>query len=127
MFVMKVFSFQERQALQVATAVAEDVENNSQIGWEFCEKRYEFRPVLLSVSGTTIRFEGGTVIKVHLVDLNEKSKGPRDWVVTHVEIRYRPLSLNGGDKISETWGADKLSKLKGCRPWGHPNVKDEGY
>lgn len=120
---MKAFSFQERQALQVATAVAEEVENNSQLGWGFCEKRYEFRPVLLSVSGMTFRFEGGIVVKVHLVDLNEKNKRlPCEFVVTHVEIRFRPLSLDGSDKISETWGADKLSKLKERRPWWHPNV-----
>lgn len=123
---MKVqFSFQVRQAMTVATAVAEEVENNSQLEKKFCEKRYELRPVLLSVSGMTFRFEGGTVVKVHLVDLNEeRTKLPQEWVVTHVEIRYRTLSLYDGDQISETWGADKLDRLKEIRPWYHPNVKD---
>jgi len=126
------FSFQIRQAMQVAIAVAEEVQNNTR-GRSFGERQErEVRPVLLSIRGTvpTFHFEGGTVVKVQMVDLDQFTESWRtphiqNWVVTHCEVRYYRRDTHAkGEKISEVWEADKLSVLKKSRPWGLPHVQD---
>lgn len=122
---MKVrFSFQIRQAMQVAFAVAEEVENNTSKSYPFGQRReHESRPALLSIRGVvpTFHFEGSLVVKVHMVDLDKFTESWRtphfaNWVVTHVEVRYC--------NTSETWEANKLLQLKQVRPWHHPHVQD---
>ena len=110
------FPFQIRMAANVAYAVAEDLENG-------------FRPELLSISGVTptFRFQGGVVVRVNMIDLDTFTESWRtphsqDWIVTSVEVRYYPK--NSAEKVSEAWGADRLSELKARRPWYHPRVVD---
>lgn len=127
------FSFKTRQAMAVATAVAEEIENNPAYSGSPTATN-AVRPTLLSICGTTFRFEGGTVINVHMVDMDtfttESWCTPhmQDWVVTHADVRYRPYRPYAdsplGDKISQTWEANKLSDLKTRRPWYHPHVVD---
>ena len=126
------FSFKVRQAMQVASAVAEEVDNNTKHGHLFGERReHEVRPVLLSIQGTTFRFEGGTVVKVNMIDCDQFTESWRtphvqDWIVTHVEVRYFPYRPGTyspiEEKTSEVWEAEKLLKLKEVRPWWHPHV-----
>lgn len=119
------FSFKVRQAMQVACVVAEEIANNPALGGlPSATAKNGIRPVLLSISGTTFRFEGGTVVRVHLVGGRED--GTEGYGVTRVDIRYRPhqeyaVSLSD-EKVSETWGADKLLVLKEARWWWHPHV-----
>ena len=126
------FSFQTRQAMQVALAIAEEIDNNTKHGRPFGERReQEVRPVLLSIQGTTFRFEGGTVVRVNMIDCDQFTESWRtphsqDWVVTHADVRY--LLYHPGthtpveDKTSEVWGAEKLLELKEVRSWWHPHV-----
>ena len=126
------FSFKVRQAMQVASAVAEEIDNNTKHGRLFGERcEQEVRPVLLSIQGTTFRFEGGTVVKVNMIDCDQFTESWRtphsqDWVVTHADVRYLPYHPGTytpvEDKTSEVWGADKLLALKEVRPWWHPHV-----
>ena len=106
------FSHEVRSAMSVATAVAEEIQNGR-------------RPVLLSISGTTFRFEGGVVVRVNMVDLDQFAECWRDhyqqWVVTDCEVR-RPA---GGEKVVECWDWVRLLELKGKRPWWHPHVCDK--
>lgn len=104
--------------MQVAMAVAEDIENMGDGG---------SRPVLLAIRGLvpTFHFEGGIVVKVHLVGGPRDEEGPEGWGVTHCEVRYYPRDGEGNyppQKISEVWGAEKLLELKEKRWWWHPHV-----
>jgi len=129
--------------MQVAMAVAEEIENNAWRGYHdfgiWRERHEEVRPVLLSLQGTTFRFEGGTVVKVNMVDLSkfqESWRTPKmeEWVVTQITVRYYPVDstsremvLRGrrsGQKVEEIWGHDELMALKKVRPWHHPHVRD---
>lgn len=112
------FPFIIRQAMQVASAVAEDVLHLA-------------RPILLSVSKprekaeAIFRFEGGLMVRVFLHnmqgDVEPWRRGPisEDWAVWQVTIR-RPVE--GGWKVEEVWDATRLTELKTRRPWWHPNV-----
>jgi len=124
------FSFQTRMGMQVGTAVAEEIQNNPEYAGSPTATNV-VRPVLLSFSGTTFRFEGGIVVKVNMIDLDQFTESWRtphceDWVVTHVDVRYRPFKSYADnptdEKTSEVWGAEKLLALKEVRPWYHPHV-----
>jgi len=124
------FDFWTRQAAGVASAVAEEIENNTAYGRCIGEPHPEvgIRPVMLSITGTTFRFEGGIVVKVHLVDVGRFS--PADYRVSGVDIRYYRMNphnlrpVEGEGKRTEVWGVEKLLALKGYRPWWHPHVLD---
>lgn len=107
------FSFKTRMAMQVAFSVAEEIVCMDG-GWR--------RPVLLSVrsNGLCFHFEGGTVVKVHLLEVGEYAE---EYVVTHVDVRYYAGKRSEG-KISEIWEAEKLLELKERRWWWHPHVVD---
>lgn len=109
------FSYETRCAFSVATAVAEEIQGH--------------RPVMLSVSGNTFRFEGGIVVKVNMIDLDQftevwRTPHTQQWVVTHCDVRYPVVETETGEKVSETWDWDRLTELKGRRPWYHPHVVD---
>ncbi len=109
------FSYETRCSMSVATAVAEEIQG--------------FRPTLLSISGTTFRFEGGVVIKVNMIDLDKfteewRTPHSQQWVVTHCDVKYPIAGTETGEKISETWDWDRLVELKSRRPWYHPHVVD---
>ena len=84
----------------------------------------------------TFHFEGGTVVRVHMVDMGQFIPSwmtPRyeEWVVTSVEVRYYEtdpedhyLRVNPEEKVEEVWDHTKLSQLKAARPWYHPWVED---
>lgn len=111
---MKVyFNFRTRQAMQVAMAVAEELERGT-------------RPVLLSIKNTTFRFEGGAVIKVYLSGGKyiENGNPPiEEWMVTHCEVRYYPRETDYRKKREEVWDAKRLLALKTTRWWWHPHVQ----
>ncbi|MBI4138463.1 MAG: hypothetical protein HY482_02660 [Candidatus Wildermuthbacteria bacterium] len=102
----------------VAYAVAEEVAGS--------------RPDLLSIGGEipTFRFQGGVVVKVYMVNLDQfteswRTPHSKDFVVTHCEVRYYPRWVAGypdGNKVSEVWGAEKLLDLKTRRQWHDPRV-----
>lgn len=109
------FSFEIRQAMQVAMAVA--------------RSRGDRDPSLLGIRGEvpTFHFEGGLVVKVHLID-EGGTQGPysqpmEGWVVTSVELRYW---AGGEEKVSEVWGSDRLRALQqdSAFGWYHPHVGD---
>jgi hypothetical protein len=121
---MKVyFDFQTRQALQVATAVAEEIIKNVQWGRPFLAEGGVARPVLFSINGTTFRFEGGIVVEVFMEDVGERMQ---EFLVEKVSVRYYLLDGSGHlvseEKVSEEWGAEKLFALKEKRKWWHPHV-----
>lgn len=105
-------------AVQVATACAEKIQG--------------FRPVILSINGTTVRFEGGVVVKTHLIDLNEFLESWRkvgqEWVVTNVEVWYYQLDKEfvriSDEKVREIWDHDQLTLLKMAHRWHHPRIVD---
>jgi len=113
--------FKIRMAMQVAMALAEELNPH-------------FRPVLMGVNEavveaerprierTTLRFEGGTVIKVDMVNLN--GGHPEEWVVVSAELEYHPECSTSNEKTFECWGPEELLELKVRRPWWHPDVKD---
>lgn len=131
---MKVnFNFETRQSMQVAIAIAEEIENNTAYGREFCARcEHEKRPVLLSVKGNTFRFEGGTVVKVNLIELSQFDESwrndPEAWVVTHASVRFYERDSScfsvSDQKVEQMWDHKKLSALKEARPWWHPHVRD---
>ncbi len=121
------FGYEIRQAMQVALAVAEEIENSPRRIVNLDWKGF-VRPVLLSIRGKvpTFHFEGGTVVQVHMLDMDQftemwRTPHCQDWVVTHVDVRYYPTTSKKV-KASETWGAEKLLELKSRRPWWHPHV-----
>ncbi len=125
------FSFATRQAMQVATAIAEEIENNTAYGREFGLRRdRENRPVLLSVKGNTFRFEGGIVVTPNMIELSQFEErwrdNPEEWVVTHSTVRFYELdkscSRTSDQKVEQVWDTEKLSALKNVRSWWHPNV-----
>ena len=113
------FSFIIRQAMQVASAVAEE------------EIVGAWRPVLLSVSkpeeknDIAFRYEGGLVVRVFLQNMQEliepwrRDSRQEDWAVWQVALR-RPVG--DGKKAEEVWDAARLSELKARRSWWHPRV-----
>ena len=125
------FSFAVRQAMQVAMAIAEEVENNTAHGREFGTRRNrETRPVLLSINDNTFRFEGGIVVKPNMIELSQFNEcwrdAPEEWVVTHATIRFYELDGDynriSDQKVEQIWDAKKLLALKDARPWWHPHV-----
>lgn len=137
------FPFLIRQAMQVAMAVAEEVENNynSVRGIPFGERRVqEIRPVLLAIPSAkrgnftseaevAFKFERGVEVKVFLYDLSllADEKRPEEWVATRAIVRFYELDKNYNRiseiKKEEVWQAEKLSRLKEVRGWWHPYVK----
>jgi len=132
------FCFKVRMAMQVAMAVAEEVENNTCFGREFgLRGEEETRPVLLgydapqSKNEVVFRFEGGIVVRIYMFDtdkLNESWRSPHteNWVVYQADIRYyahNPESCIrlSSHKVVETWD-DELEQLKEIRSWWHPDV-----
>lgn len=113
------FPFVIRQAMQVASAVAEEILSPA-------------HPILLSVSKprekaeVTFRFEGGLMVRVHLHNMQGNiepwRRGPirEDWAVWQVVVR-RPAGDDEG-KVEEVWDHARLAELKNRRPWWHPNV-----
>lgn len=122
---MKVqFRFEDRQAMQVAVAIAEEIQNNIALGRQFGTRReHESRPVLLSINGDCYRFEGGIVVKVNLIELSQQ-----EWVVTHATVRFYELDKSfsrvSDQKVEQVWDHDKLLSLKEVRPWWRPQVRD---
>lgn len=119
---MKVFfDFVARQGLQVASALAEEIENKLQ----HPDRNFKVfsRPVLLSVKDSEFRFEGGTVINVELYNVGEERE---DWVVYRAKARYYVYDPNWNrseEKTVKVWEADNLVQLKETRHWYHPHVR----
>lgn len=138
------FSFQVRMAMQVAICIAKEVEHllgiqnytaHIQLGNDVpmpAERGQETcQPVLLSVGGrTTFRFEGGTVVRVELVDVGGEYPNGRhceQWEVVRAEARYYPRNLaleKAGKKISRRFNGADLQRLQQVPGWGwyHPHV-----
>lgn len=125
-----------RFALQVATAVAEEVMDNLRYPHrKWGERRdHQVRPVLLRVrekadGAVQCTYEGGTVVEVFLRDANAEDRlAYASWEVTHINVRYVPLDANcvraafPGEKTRETWGPVALAELKKLRWWHSPTV-----
>jgi len=142
------FNFEIRQAMQVATAVAEEVLNNTVYGNDFDTIPGDgIRPVLLSVAGpthselgnpertvsaTTFRFEGGVVVTINMIDMDQfteswRTSHTQNFVVTSASIRFYALDPESCSRIADTkeeqtWSAEKLAALNIRRSWWHPHV-----
>ena len=86
-------------------------------------------PSLLSIRGPKkapiFHYQGGTVVQVHLVDLNAGTSHDEteDWGVTHCEVRhYMRNATFRGEKIQGVWQAERLVRLRRDRPWHHPHI-----
>lgn len=99
------FSFKIRCAMEVAQIVAKEISLREDGG---C-------PHLLSIRGTvpTFHYEGGTVVKIHMVDLEQDDR--EDWIVTKIAIRY--WETTGDEKASVVWEDEKILALREGRPW----------
>ena len=120
------FSYKVRCAEQVARAVAKEIGTAARFRYE--KRSSCFVPVTLSISEPTtkdevvFRFEGGTVVRVFLFDmdtLTEYWRTPHleDWVVYRVEVRYYeldPVSYRrvADQKVEQVWDAGFLSEVR---------------
>ena len=129
-----VYPFFVRQAMQVANAVAEEIENN--LVWGRCflnEEGFGSRPSCLTVDAkvngdrATVKahYEGGTVVKVTLLDLEEEYR-PEDWWVEKVTCRYRILEdySPAPEKTERDFSLKEISALREhkTKGWYHPHV-----
>lgn len=126
------FSFKIRQAAQVAAAVASEVGNVTRFGGEHSGDG-TFIPSLLSIAApetkneVVFRYEGGTVVRVHLFDLDTLTEYWRtphveSWVVYGADVRYFSLDPKsyfrvGNEKVEEKWDAAQLTDLREHRPF----------
>lgn len=127
---MKAFQlkFETRMQLQVATAVAEEIENGTRHGIPFggSSSSSKIRPVLLSINKNKFRFEGGTVVEVS-THWDEKDGDIR---VDSCSVRFYELNKDWSkkDPIRKAHlivGKQELRQLKATRPWWHPHVAEE--
>lgn len=133
------FSFKIRQAMQVAYSVATKIHSQvTELSYGTELKRILNTQVLLKIKehkdGATFRFEGGTVVRVHMHDCGPENRVSyndpliEDWWVVSVDIRYysRLAHHQGedvGKKSSGCFGFTALKKLRDSEfGWYHPHV-----
>ncbi len=143
---MSRITFVERMAMQVATAVAEEVKNNLMEGREFLSPQcpeWFFRPVLLEyrsmptkVMNSKVRtvrffFERGVEVFVHLFDEGYRNGDNwiEDWSVIYVSVRYYEYRDGKKEekKTKEDWDLCELQLLRKMRPWHHPHIVGAEY
>jgi len=136
-------TFAERMALQVATAVAEEVKNNLMNEREFLSPQcpeWFLRPVLIEYGSKSMNskvrtarffFEGGMEVFVHLLDEGYRNgdNWVEDWSVAYVSVRYYEYrdGKKEDKKTKEDWDICELQLLKQKRPWYHPHVVGAEY
>lgn len=126
---MKAFQlkFETRMQLQVATAVAEEVENGTRHGVPFGGSTYsKIRPILLSINKNKFRFEGGTVVEV-FTHWDEKDGDIRvdSCLVRFYELDKSCFRKDPIRKAHLIISKQELRQLKATRPWWHPHVAEE--
>lgn len=137
------FGKEKRCAINVATAVANEIVNGYDMGHSIQRHSWSYmsHATLRGLSGgngtpLAVSFDNGIWVKVHLLNLSlyDESFKEKDGiqpyqhlVVTHCELRYYPRTLDGvreDVKTEETWGFDRLTDLANVRPWSYPELAD---
>jgi hypothetical protein len=114
------FPFSVRQAMIVANAAATDIAER-----QGCNLKG--LPSILSISGSKeapiFRYEGGTVVQVHLVNLRSKAQKEESWAVSHLTVRHYPEHIMySAEKLRGVWQAPRLVKLRNDHGWHHPHI-----
>lgn len=118
------FPFRIRQALSVADALSATIKK---CGKPACLSIKESHKKLKggTIISITARYEGGTVVKVELIDISLYDENLRDchedWVVTQALVRY----WDGGEQKKEKHlDYNALNTLQKAGHWRHPYVVD---
>ena len=135
------FGKEKRCAINVATAVANEIVNGYDKGHSLHRHSWSYNDhaTLRGLAGgngepIAVSFDNGIWVKVHLIDLalyddsfkeKDGEKPYQHLVVTHCELRYYPRTLDGvreDVKTEETWGFERLTDLANVRQWSYPNL-----
>lgn len=135
------FGKEKRCAINVATAVANEITNGYDMGHSIQRHSWSYlhQAVLRGFSypdnrPISVSFDSGIWVRVHLLNLSlyddsfKEKDGIEPYqhiVVTHCELRYYPRTLDGVKeevKTKETWGFERLTDLAHVRPWSYPNL-----
>ena len=135
------FGKEKRSAINVATAVADEILNGYDMGHSIERHSWSYlsRASLRGLRGENggpiaVSFDGGTWVQVHLVDLalyddsykeKDGEKPYQHLVVTHCDVRFYPRTLDGvreDVKTEETWGWERLGDLANFRQWSYPDI-----
>ena len=135
------FGKEKRCAINVATAVANEIVNGYDIGHSIQRHSWSYlnQATLRGFSGSNgtpiaVSFDNGIWVKPYLLNLSlyddsfKDKDGVKPYqhvVVTHCELKYYPRTLDGvreDVKTEETWGFERLTDLAHVRQWSYPNL-----